>query len=72
MAILRIKNENGEWVGIPSIEGPPGQSGVYVGSGEPDTDANVRIDPNAGGLTMEVWRFEMKDGTVVEKEVLSR
>ena len=28
MAILKIKNENGEWIGVPAIVGPPGEKGA--------------------------------------------
>lgn len=44
-SILRIKNENGEWVEIPAIVGPQGktgESGVHFGANAP-TDNNVRI-----------------------------
>ena len=27
MAILRIKDENGEWIGVPAIVGPAGEQG---------------------------------------------
>lgn len=55
--------------------GPRGDTGVYIGSDEPD-DANVWIDPNGvmtsdGQLYPERWTFKLSDGiTVVEKMVI--
>ena len=44
--ILRIKNENDEWIDIPVLVGPKGESGVYVGAEEPlDDTINVWINP---------------------------
>ena len=39
MAVLKIKNENGEWVGIPSITGPKGDPGDASVSQESITTA---------------------------------
>lgn len=58
MAILKIRNENGEVIEIPALrgpegkqgpvgpEGPQGVSGVYTGSGEMPEGYDVQIDPN--------------------------
>ena len=58
MAILKIRNENGEIVEIPALRGPEGKigpigpagpkgvSGVYTGSGEMPEEYDVQIDPN--------------------------
>jgi hypothetical protein len=44
--ILRIKNENDEWIDIPVLVGPKGESGVHVGAEEPlDDTINVWINP---------------------------
>ena len=57
MAILRIKDENGNVISIPSIKGDKGDpgeqgpkgdkgdSGVYVGSGDMPDGCNIKIDP---------------------------
>lgn len=48
-AILRIKNENGEWVEIPAIVGPQGktgESGVHFGANAPtNNDVRIWVDP---------------------------
>ena len=55
--------------------GPPGASGVYIGSEEPE-NANVWIDPSGqmdvgGQVYPERWTFGLSDGiTVVEKMVV--
>jgi hypothetical protein len=55
--------------------GPPGESGVYIGS-EPPESANVWIDPSGqmdvgGQVYPERWAFDLSDGiTVVEKMVV--
>lgn len=41
MAILKIRDKNGEMIGVPAIQG---DSGVYVGSGEMPDGYNVQID----------------------------
>jgi hypothetical protein len=51
--------------------GPRGETGVYIGSDEPD-DANVWIDPNGSPDELERWTFELTDGTLVEKDVFAR
>ena len=52
-------------------EGPPGDSGVYIGS-EPPESAKVWIDPNGTATPVERWTFELTDGTMVEKDVMAR
>lgn len=45
MAILRIKNENGEFIDVPALVGPAGkdgESGVYLGKTEPE-DLSMRV-----------------------------
>jgi hypothetical protein len=49
MSILKVKNELGQWVGIPAVKGdtgPRGVSGVYVGNGTMPEGYNVQIDPD--------------------------
>ena len=62
MAILKVKNENGEYINIPSIKGEQGlrgekgdkgdkgeagKSGVHVGSEPPiDESVNIWLNPN--------------------------
>lgn len=41
MAILKIRNENGEMEGIPAIQG---DSGVYIGDGDMPDGYNIQID----------------------------
>ena len=46
-SILKVKDlTTGEWMGIPAIVGPKGESGVYVGSGEMPEGYNIQIDPS--------------------------
>lgn len=47
-----------------------GDSGVYVGSDTPTTDAKVWIDPNGKPSGTEEWTFTLEDGTVVKKTVV--
>ena len=47
-----------------------GDSGVYVGSDTPTTDAKVWIDPNGKPSGAEEWTFTLEDGTVVKKTVV--
>lgn len=45
MAILRIKNENGEFIDVPALVGPAGkdgESGVYLGKTESE-DLSMRV-----------------------------
>lgn len=63
MAILKIRNENGEMVPVPALVGPqgdkgePGQSGVYVGSGEMPEGCNVQIDPDGEGEELATKQY---------------
>lgn len=60
MAILKIRNENGEMVPVPALVGPkgdPGQSGVYVGPGEMPEGCNVQIDPDAEGEELATKQY---------------
>ena len=47
-----------------------GDSGVYVGSEEPSTEANVWVDPNGDPSGAEAWTFTLEDGTTVTKSVV--
>lgn len=47
-----------------------GESGVYVGSDTPDTDANVWIDPNGDPSSTEEWEFTLDTGATVKKTVV--
>jgi hypothetical protein len=47
-----------------------GDSGVYVGSDTPTTDAKVWVDPNGDPSGTEEWEFTLEDGTVVKKTVV--
>lgn len=42
-SILKIKNENGEWMEVLALKG---DSGVHYGAETPDDSASVWIDPN--------------------------
>lgn len=54
MAIMQIKDSNGNFITIPAIQGPQGAtgaSGVYYGTEEPtDPTVNLWVDPS-GSLT---------------------
>lgn len=47
-----------------------GESGVYVGSDNPDSDANVWIDPDGDPTGTEEWSFTLEDGTTIKKTVV--
>lgn len=51
-------------------EGPPGESGVYIGSGPPPHWARVWINPEENPTTTESWEFDMDDGTTEVKTVV--
>lgn len=70
MAILRIRQEDGTWVEIPAIVGSPGNSGVYVGTGDPPGNANVWINPNGDPTGTEEWEFDLEDGSTDSKQVV--
>lgn len=61
-------NTNVKAEGTDGEKGEDGESGVYVGSDTPDTDANVWIDPDAHPTgTVEEWEFILEDGSKVTK-----
>lgn len=70
MTILKIQNENGEWIGVPTIQGSPGKDGVTptlkVGTtttGEAGTNANVTMNQNGTEYTLNFTIPKGKDGT---------
>lgn len=47
MAIMQIKDSDGNFIAVPAIQGPAGQSGVYYGTEEPtDPSINLWVDPS--------------------------
>lgn len=63
MAILKIRNKDGVMVPVPAIvgpQGPSGNSGVYVGSGDMPEGYNVQIDPD-GESSDIVTRYEFSN-----------
>ena len=44
MSVLKLKDENGKWVGIPTIKGDKGDDGTYV-------EGNPNVDATDGDLT---------------------
>lgn len=59
-----------KWINAGPVQGPPGDSGVYVGSGMPPSTATVWIDPDGEPTSTELWTFEMEDGTTETKTVV--
>lgn len=58
MAILRIRDKDGKMVEITAIKGDkgdPGNSGVYVGSGDMPEGYNVQVDPTGEVMTEKPW-----------------
>ena len=39
MAILKIKDKNGQWTEVPALQGPPGPQGPAYELTEEDSDA---------------------------------
>lgn len=56
MSILKIKNEQGQWVELPVIkgtDGKDGKSGVYVGT-EPPTDEDIDVWIDSDGTADDI------------------
>lgn len=52
------------------LEGPPGATGVYIGSDTPPEHANVWVNPEGDPTGTDDWEFDMLDGTTEEKTVV--
>lgn len=52
------------------LKGPPGATGVYIGSDTPPEHANVWVNPAGDPTGTEDWEFDMLDGTTDEKTVV--
>lgn len=67
MSILKIKNEQGEWVELPVIKGTDGidgKSGVYVGT-EPPTDEDVDVWIDSDGTADDIVTDVQINGTSI-------
>jgi hypothetical protein len=63
MAILKIKNANGEFENVPAIIGATGEQGIQgtVGANGKDGKDGVHIEGDINNLTAEVIASAMKN-----------
>ena len=63
MAILKIKDKDGNIIEVPAIVGPKGDSGVYIGNTEPeDLNTNVWINPTGVSISELLSQLYFKPG----------
>ena len=72
-AILKVRNDKGEVVGIPAIKGDKGVDGYTPVKGVDyytESDKQELIAELQDQQTFETWAFTLEDGTTVEKKVV--
>lgn len=64
MAILKLRNENGDIVEVPLLRGPQGPAYTLN-----DADKNTIAAAVKASLNIETWTFTLEDGSTVTKAV---
>lgn len=60
MAIMRLLDENGEFINIPAIQGAPGKDGEQGPQGEPGPKGD-KGEPGKDGITQDLSNYYNKN-----------